>query len=515
MSNSQSESRSMADPPAVYESSQDERVGPVFWAGLVVGILLTFGGFVSLSMTLVGNTTGQLILCSGLGIVFGAFGSTATVKYQGVVITGVAAIAVCLLVLIDHLIEDNYVELEITGDIQGAQVEVVGEENYLGAPRRRSHKFIILGGEIRKSHLTVTIVLPAESSAEREPEYIFECVHKDEIEPYLGSGRIVEWRFDKAEGQIFHGDRKIADVGSCPRRADAGPKIEEQGASLFAMLGSFVLSAAMATEPEEIQELIRDLESGSTYARRTARQSLAAQGLAAVEPLSKRLADTPLSYRTRLGVIVALTEMLRENKGKRIEISSLLTTPDLIRLVDASADRDRTIRVYASEFLYDLGDVRVVPLLFERFETADEDGKYNLLVVLDGTYPYLNKDAQVATNQKLSGIRTRVGKNTNKLIDRITSEQTTAAEPRYWVIVGSYTDKSVAEAHAKRINNEDSSLNAFVGKRMPENPYYPVIVGDYVPRQLADELVDTALRLKSIRAYGSAPYISDYPDRRP
>ena len=77
---SNSEPASGASPTQVRapRSVLTGRAGPIFWAGLVVGMLLAFVGFVSLNQALVGNTTSQLILCSGLGIIFGAFGSTAT-----------------------------------------------------------------------------------------------------------------------------------------------------------------------------------------------------------------------------------------------------------------------------------------------------------------------------------------------------------------------------------------------------------------------------------------------------
>jgi len=487
----------------------------VFWAALVVGMLLAIGGFASLNQALVGTTTGQLILCSGLGIIFGAFGSTATVKYKGIVITGVAAVAISLLLVVDFLIEDNYIELEILGDINGAEVEVVGDVNYLGAPRERAHRFIIIARKIRKKYLTVVISIPPNRSVASGAEFIFECIPKGEIEPYLGSGEILQWRFDRTGGRILDGERVIASVGPCQREANIGPEFEERIQNFFVTLGSMLSARALAVEPAEILTLMDELESGSAYVRRQARGSLAKQGLSVVQPMLTRLAAEPGRYRTRLGIIVALTEMLRDNKDRRKEVSSLLTSSDLKRLVDASADRDRTIRIYASEFLYDLGDPRVVPLLFERFETADDNGKYNLLVALSGTYPYLDDALQAGTNQKLLAIREGVGEKTSGLIDRIVVDEGPSTEPKYWVIVGSYTDRSAAQAHADRINEEDSSAKAFVGKRKPANPYYPVIVGNYVPREQADRVMEAVFRLKSVREYGSAPYLSAYPDRRP
>lgn len=72
-------------------------------------------------------------------------------------------------------------------------------------------------------------------------------------------------------------------------------------------------------------------------------------------------------------------------------------------------------------------------------------------------------------------------------------------EPKkYWVIVGSYTDKSVAQAHADKINQEDIKMNAWVGIKVPPNDYYPVIVGGYNYLSEAKLLKQSALSLSAI-----------------
>lgn len=518
---SSSERETGARTPGGAGGLRGERIVPIFWSALTVGIVLAGVGLASLSLQFVGTTTGQLVLCSGLGIVFGAFGSTATINYKGVVVTGVAAIAIVLLLVVDRLIEDDYVQLEISGDIEGAQVEVVGDENYLGAPRERAHAFIIIGREIRHNHLFVSISLPPAGDETTESEYLFECVRKEEVEPYLGSGQVIQWRFDKDAAQLLETGkhRKIADVGSCPRTAQAVPERALSERRWLAGLSLGVIADAWAAEDVDIPTLIRNLEASSSYLRRKARDALAGQGLEALRSMLDRLAQDEVSYRARLGIIVAMTEFLRENKDRKDEVSATMSEADLGRVLDAATHKDRTLRVYASEFLYDLGDPRSVGALFERFDAADDNGKYNLLVVLDGAYPYLDDAARAEVGITLAGLRPAVGPKTKQLIDRIigpdTTTPTAAQESRYWVIAGSYTDPGRAQAHADRINKESGDLDAFVGNRQPNNAYYPVIVGDYVPRKEADRLVDKALRLESVRAYGSAPYLSAYPDRRP
>jgi len=70
---------------------------------------------------------------------------------------------------------------------------------------------------------------------------------------------------------------------------------------------------------------------------------------------------------------------------------------------------------------------------------------------------------------------------------------------RYWVIVGSYQDKKAAQQFADRINGENSTLNAWVGMKVPPNNYYPVIVGDYSFLSEANALRAKALATKSIK----------------
>jgi hypothetical protein len=72
-------------------------------------------------------------------------------------------------------------------------------------------------------------------------------------------------------------------------------------------------------------------------------------------------------------------------------------------------------------------------------------------------------------------------------------------EPKkYWVIVGSYKDRSQAEQFAGKINAEDPSLNAWIGAKVPPNDYWPVIVGTYSYLSEAKSLQQRALATQSI-----------------
>ena len=61
-------------------SEQNNESDNLFWGAIVLGIVLTGMSVAALAWMNIGLPEGRLILCSGLGILFGAFGSKATVS---------------------------------------------------------------------------------------------------------------------------------------------------------------------------------------------------------------------------------------------------------------------------------------------------------------------------------------------------------------------------------------------------------------------------------------------------
>ncbi len=385
--------------------------GQIFWSALVVGAALAVGGLLCLGYASISSTVALLVLCSGLGIIFGAFGSTATIHYKGVVVAGVAAVAIVLLWFVDSLIQDDFVQGEIDGDITGSQIHIRGDRVYLGAVNDGRFEFIVVGKEIKRSRLEATFYFPPDEDGRGEEEMIFECIEKRTLEPFLGSGRLIQWRFDRQHGELRTDDGELVSlIGPCPARSAGTPA---------AWNDWHVFPSAWAAEAEatDIGQSLQDLRSGSTNVRRDARQSLAAQGPAITKPLLAELRRDPDSYRTRLGVVVALTEMLREHKAQAAEIAAQIDDNDLARLTDAAGDPDRTIRVYASEFLYDLADPRTVPLALERLGGAGDNERFNLILVLKGTYPRLQPETKRQVDAELTELRGAVGPKTQELID--------------------------------------------------------------------------------------------------
>ena len=95
------------------------RIGPVFYLGLITGFALILIGGAALRFSLTCTLLEILIVCSGLGIILGAFGSVASINMpvQGIALTGVAAISVALFYMLLGTMSDKYMRVNIDADI--------------------------------------------------------------------------------------------------------------------------------------------------------------------------------------------------------------------------------------------------------------------------------------------------------------------------------------------------------------------------------------------------------------
>ncbi|HKJ68359.1 MAG TPA: hypothetical protein VKA68_10425 [bacterium] len=395
-----------------------KRLDRFFWGGIIVGILVMFAGTAALMWRGVGTNEARLILCTGIGILFGAFGSTATIKYKGITITGVAAITIVLLYVIVNLTASQATFGAITGDIRGAQIDVRGDDNYLGAMRERSYDFVVDQGELRRPVFDVYIYFPPDAEGRGEKEIPFEGINTKYIESYLGSGRRMEWRYDQEQ-------EVLVETISGDTMARLGLSLENFQAELPAKstpwrTGSFFLNQAFAQDtPADVNKSMSDLRSGSHDIRRDAREKLAAAGPSAVTEMMTEWRASGDIYRVKLGVLVSLTKMLRGNKNLAPQVSDSLSADDLQLILETLNDPDRTIRVYAGEFLYDLGDPRIVQPALNMASGSDtsEEGIYLSLFVIKGAYPQLSESEKKRVTERLQSLRGDVGPKTKELID--------------------------------------------------------------------------------------------------
>ena len=76
---------------------------------------------------------------------------------------------------------------------------------------------------------------------------------------------------------------------------------------------------------------------------------------------------------------------------------------------------------------------------------------------------------------------------------------------KFWVVAGSHRDYEQARAQRISINNEDPSMDAFVGPPN-SNGYYAVVLGQALPLEEAKDRKQKASKLKSVKDV----FLSDY-----
>lgn len=406
------------------------RAGPIFKYGLAVGLLLVILGGASMALQLTNQQLEYLVVCSGIAIILGAFGSTASlsVPTQSVTLLGVAGIALYLFSMISHSGDVGYLRIKVSGDVDGARIMLVGDESYLGAYQtdRRHYDFIIVGTRLQRSVLELIISWP-----ESDVEVPFDCISSDTVRPHLASGRTLEWRFDKARSTLKEAGSSVvvARLGNCD---GADSPAEGNSEPAFAMIPS-LMSSAIAQEPEtqsDIDALLADLESPVDYVRYDARKKLGAAGVDALDPLLANIAKEDASYRAKLGALVAIVDMLRSRRVARELLISKTDSAHIASLVDAAASQDAATRVHASEILYHMADPRAVVPALERAESASPNGAFNLVLVTKSALPYLNEAEKGAVTGELSALKSSSGPRTTALIDSvIASNRSTQLRP--------------------------------------------------------------------------------------
>lgn len=402
-------------PPTTMPDQHPKWDEPIFRAGILVGAALFLIGILCQIFNLIAPTLSILVICSGLGIIFGAFGSTAVINYKGVVVAGVAALAVVLLLVVHWVMRESLLRIEVDGDVRGKQLALFAENPFPGADRERRYEFYILGNDIKKDRLSLVITWTEsrEDGTTDKREVAFDCIPSSAVTRFIGAGKTLQWSFDAKTETLSGIEGGTVASGGC-RGGTTGPS--------FAALDGLSLIGTAHAQDGSIPELLADLESDSASVRRNARSALAALGQSAIRPMMDHWATHADSYQVPLGVSVALTEFLRENKRDRKAVSEVLTEADLQLLAVAAGADDRTLRVYASEFLYDLGDPRIVPIAAALFDVASADGRYNLIVVIRGAVPDLSDAEKTSLRDTLTRWNAMVGRNTQQLIADVMAE---------------------------------------------------------------------------------------------
>lgn len=399
--------------------------GTLFWAGVGVGVALMLFGVSMPLLGLAALADTRLVMCAGLGILLAAFGAQAEVKQKLWVITGCGAIALILYFALDHV--GNRI-LFAKGQIHNAgdatNVDVATEHSFLVALRNGTYNFAAESTLIRGDFVRVTVVYGTNE------EFDFNCVPIAYVRQALGREAPVEWRIDRRNQELLrNSDRKVIARNACKDGPIPVADIGAPGSTATALPSLIGRAWAQTTTERQrvktarpTEDILRDLRGEQTTLRREARDDLSSLGVEMVVPGMKAFhAAGADDYRTQLGVVVALTQALRADKTRARAMSERLTRDDILALLKLVEHRDRTLRLYAIEFLFDLGDPRsVMPALDMAKATTTDDTRYNLVFIVSNSYralPAAERPPATAALRVLLGQPT-TGPKTKETIER-------------------------------------------------------------------------------------------------
>jgi hypothetical protein len=229
------------------------------------------------------------------------------------------------------------------------------------------------------------------------------------------------WRFDRSNDAnvIKEGDKIISaefggnvEIGECLTAPTQMSNVETDWGIFDWVSSAFAGDDMGPIDRATLDRALRNLQSKDTDIRRSARVVVSRAAPEDVAYILKfvreKLKKTPDIYRTKLGVSLALTEMLRRNKSLRDRMR--FETADLEMLLDFAGSDDRTLRIYAGEFLFDLESPEVAKLALPRaVSTTNDDARYNWILVSKGGWLRMSPAEKKQLKSAIEKLRTLSG----------------------------------------------------------------------------------------------------------
>jgi hypothetical protein len=404
----------------------------VFWVAIVVGFVFVVLPLVGRRLLSAESYQSNLLLCVGVALILGAVGSQATLKIGGLILAGSAASAVGLYAYLERERIDDFKRLNVSyvrGTLFNVAVRkysarIKFSKNVLGTTIEDQYEFVVFYPEMDTSDVLIEI------TPKPHPDALIPIhVHANCFKAAVGSGRPLEWEYREAENLIRDRARDvvIGKLGDEKPDRNTCPAVTEAAAGQIRIdrWPGFISTAyAQGGSQQALGAIIADLRSDDNDTRRVARDQIALLPEDQLRNLLDIFRDQYQNYRIKLGICVGLAEMLRTSKEERGRVirEKLLNTDDRNLLLDAAGDKDRTVRIYASEFLFDLGDPEVTELAIKRAsETSDETAQYQWLFLSQDGWRRLSAEKRAALGPLIKQIKARAGGKTRKLIDQLSS----------------------------------------------------------------------------------------------
>lgn len=295
-------------------------------------------------------TIWDLTFCVGFALILAAFGTTATIKYKEATVVGSGAIAIVLYILIKTWSPETKVTYAI---IRGnftpkTEIFVKDDDDLLGAfrgEREKYYKFIIEGDKLKTNNLVIDI---GGDIVDKKLE-----IHKDNIEPFLSKGNMLDWEYDIRTNIIKDKSKEGRVISKITPDTSL---VHNMNANIISPIFDIGISSVYGEGIEvPIDTLLEDLNSESLRIRRSSRSDLSQRGIDAIDPMMKKLREDYKDYRIRLGIISALVDMIKQNPTLIEDIKEKLKEEDIELLYKAAFDEDETVKISAIEILYSIG----------------------------------------------------------------------------------------------------------------------------------------------------------------
>lgn len=358
----------------------------VLW-GIVVGLVLVVVGTAILVFVpdRVPMPMTSLMVCIGFGLVLAAFGSRAQGAWGGFAVVGAAALSIVLFLLLQRYLDAPPGPAIKRGLIGGdfarvADLRIIDEDPLYTRRDRNTGaiRFLVLDARFNTPRLRVQV----DTTEKGEGREFFEMVAPSrKVEEMLGAGAVVSWTFDYAQRRIKDG---ATVVFSTPEELDEQDLRAGRQAGGPPSLPGLVTSARAMDSLPPPEKLLPQLTDDDAAVRRNARDALTMSGPSAVPAMVAFLRANESVYRVRVGVAYALAGMLRRDDTARAKISAQLKTEDFELLQRITEDKDPTVRLQATEFLYRLGDSRSVEATIKG-ASGDSPAAANSALILKGT----------------------------------------------------------------------------------------------------------------------------------
>lgn len=410
------------------------KVTPFVGLAMLMGSLLVVMSMIGHNFFRTQTGHANLAFAAGIAIILAAFGGQATLRGKAFIFAGVAAIAAGLFFYLDRYSGAGKPAL-VEGRVENVPVDKYKASLKLGKTvyskqtlDDKQFEFIAFQEELdRPQHATLEISSQQTGEVVASFSIPTEC-----FTPWLGSVKIIDWWFDSDRNLLLQGtprraiaqyraadepSEELADCRKTTLVSQPAPSHTRLAGNGLLMSSALAQSGAPISR-EQISEALRLLEDDNADVRRAARDLLSRVQPEDVRLLLDHSAKNRLSYRTALGISVALTEMLRRDKsiGARLALSSA----DLEMLLDFASDSDRTLRIYAGEFLFDLGTKEIARLALTRASRLPPDsgldnGRFNLIYVSQGGWKAMSPAEREELGDIIAAIRTTLTGKTKTL----------------------------------------------------------------------------------------------------